>query len=31
LAPPELVAMVRQQFDKMAPDLDEFSAAKAGT
>jgi cyclohexyl-isocyanide hydratase len=29
-APPELVAAARQQFDKMAPDLVEFFAAKAG-
>jgi transcriptional regulator GlxA family with amidase domain len=31
LAPPELVAAIRQQFDQMAPDLAEFFAAKAGT
>ena len=29
-APPELVAMVHQQFDEMAPDLAEFFAVKAG-
>ncbi|MDQ3825427.1 MAG: DJ-1/PfpI family protein [Actinomycetota bacterium] len=31
LAPPELVAAARQQFDQIAPDLVEFFAAKAGT
>lgn len=29
-APPELVAVVRQQFDQMAPDLAKFFAVKAG-